>query len=127
KRRTALNLARAALDGIYQDYRERDPNSAEGRFAIEAHSWTGKIDDELGNSEAAKEVYDEVLSNFQDLGKDAKSVFPTDNSKDSQRYIKTDIDDILARTKHFSLLVLAKDPKQEKEYLTQARDFVENE
>jgi hypothetical protein len=127
KRRTALNLARAALDGIYQEYRDRDPNSAEGRFAIEAHSWTGKIDDELGNSEAAKEVYDEVLSNFQDLGKDAKSVFPTDNARDSQHYIKTDIDDILARTKHFSLLLLAKDPKHEKEYLTQARDFVENE
>ena len=127
KRRTALNLARAALDGIYQEYRDRDPNSAEGRFAIEAHSWTGKIDDELGNSEAAKEVYDEVLSNFQELGKDAKSVFPTDNARDSQHYIKTDIDDILARTKHFSLLVLAKDPKHEKEYLTQARDFVENE
>src|SRR4029077_6713014 len=71
--------------------------------------------------------YDEVLSNFQDLGKDAKSVFPTDNARDSQHYIKTDIDDILARTKHFSLLVLAKDPKHEKEYLTQARDFVENE
>jgi hypothetical protein len=127
KRRKSLNLARVALDGIYQDYRERDPNSAEGRFAIEAHSWTGKIDDELGNSESAKEVYDEVLSNFQELGKDAKSVFPTDGARESQRYIKTDIDDILARTKHFSLLLLAKDPKQQKEYLTQAHDFVENE
>ncbi len=127
KRRKSLNISRAALDGIYQEYRGSDPNSAEGRFAIEAHSWTGKIDDELGNSESAKEVYDEVLSNFQDLGKDAKSVFPTDNARESQRYIKTDIDDILARTKHFSLLLLAKDPKQEKEYLAQAHDFVEND
>ncbi len=126
KRRKSLKIARAALDGIYQEYRERDPNSAEGRFAIEAHSWTGKIDDELGNSESAKEVYDEVLSNFQELGKEAKSVFPTD-ARESQHYIKTDIDDILARTKHFSLLLLEKDPKQQKDYLTQARDFVENE
>ena len=126
KRRKELNIARAALDGIYQEYRERDPNSAEGRFAIEAHSWTGKIDDELGNSESAKEVYDEVLSNFQELGKEAKSVFPSD-ARESQHYIKTDIDDILARTKHFSLLLLEKDPKQQKDYLTQARDFVENE
>jgi hypothetical protein len=127
KRRKALNVARAALDAIFQEYRDRDPNSADGRFAIEAHAWTGRIDDELGNSESAKEVYDEVLSNFQELGKDAKSVFPTDNARESQHYIKTDIDDILARTKHFALLLLAKDPKQQKEYLTQARDFVENE
>ncbi|HKD38193.1 MAG TPA: hypothetical protein VKB78_15375, partial [Pirellulales bacterium] len=67
KRRQALNKAAAALDEIYQEYRGDDPNLPTGRFAIAAHSWTGKVDEELGGYEDAKAIYDEVLENFQDL------------------------------------------------------------
>ena len=129
KRREALNRAAAALDRIYQEYRGEDPNMPAGRFAIAAHSWHGKVNEELGALDDAKAIYDEVLENFQDLKETKGSVFlPTEaGPKGPAKYQKTDIDDILARTKHFSLLVLAKQPKQEKEYLSQARDFIETE
>ncbi|HEV3417084.1 MAG TPA: hypothetical protein VG056_09735 [Pirellulales bacterium] len=127
KRRNSLNRSAKALDDIFQQYRDRDPNSPEGQLAIYVHSWNGKVDEELDALDDAKAIYDEVLENFQDLSKDTKSVFPMATGKVSKTYVKTDIDDILARTKHFSLLLLAKGSKHETEYLSQAREFVENE
>lgn len=128
KRRQALNKAAAALDEIYQEYRGEDPNLPTGQFAIAAHSWTGKVDEELGAYEDAKAVYDEVLENFQDLKESKASPFPIEATQRGQpHYQKTSIDDILARTKHFSLLLLARRQSQGKEYLAEARDFVENE
>src|SRR5947209_5190989 len=91
KRREALNKAAAALDKIYQEYRGEDPNMPAGRFAIAAHSWHGKVDEELGGLDDAKAIYDEVLENFQDLKETKGSVFlPMDaGAKGPAKYQKT--------------------------------------
>ncbi|HEV2972146.1 MAG TPA: hypothetical protein VGY55_19390 [Pirellulales bacterium] len=127
KRRNSLNAAAKALDDIFQQYRDKDPNSPEGQLALYVHSWNGKVDEELDGLDDAKAIYDEVLENFQDLSREAKSIFPNETGRDSKIYVKTEIDDILARTKHFSLLLLARNPRRVKEYLAQSREFIENE
>ena len=130
KRRDYLNKAAASLDAIYQRYRGDDSDSPAGRFALEAHSWYGKVDAELGADDDAKSIYDEVLDSFQDVAngpRPKRGGVPALGGRKPRHYTKTPIDDILARTKYFELLLLEKNKRHRKQYLTEAREFVENE
>ena len=55
----ALTTCKKALDAIYQENRGT-------LVGLYAHLWTGKCEDELGNSDIALDFYDEVLANEQD-------------------------------------------------------------
>jgi tetratricopeptide (TPR) repeat protein len=114
-RRKALGESFTRLDDIYQRNRDKDPNSLEGRFALLAHSWSGRAAEELGDVNKANDIYDEVLENFQQI------------DKANPKYLKTDVDDVLARTKHFSLMLMLKSPKTAKDYEDAAREFVQND
>ncbi len=114
-RRKALGESFNRLDDIYQRNRAADPNSLEGRFALLAHSWSGRAAEELGDNTKANDIYDEVLENFQPI------------NAANPKYVKTDVDDVLARTKHFSLMLMLKSPRTAKDYEDAAREFVQEE
>ncbi len=116
-RKTALNDAYKDLDKIYQNLRDKDPNEPDGWLALNAHAWTGKVAEELGDLKAAKDIYEEVLENFQEPDKDSAKFV----------YARTNADDILTRTKHFYIMLMLKDTNEAKNYEARARDFLGNE
>ena len=73
ERKKALNTAARAMDYIWQLTR-LDAQLQVGPVGLYAHMWHGKIADELGDYELAKDIYDEVLVNCpqpDDRGYDA--------------------------------------------------------
>jgi len=73
ERKKALNTAARALDYIWQLTR-LDAQLQVGPVGLYAHMWHGKIADELGDYELAKDIYEEVLVNCpqpDDRGYDA--------------------------------------------------------
>ena len=120
KRKIALNSAYKALDAYYQLHRGDDPISQLGRSgfigALVAHTWSGKASEELGNKSLAKDLYDEVLENFPELPEPGPPVKVEANG----------LEPVLARAKYYSLQLIASEPKQESQYLAQAKEFITN-
>jgi len=118
KKKVALNMAYKSLDAYYQQHRGDDPLSQLGRSgfigALVAHTWSGKASEEIGNKSLAKDLYDEVLESFPELPEKGQIVKVEANGSEPA----------LARAKYYSLQLIASDPKQEKQYLAQAEEFL---
>jgi hypothetical protein len=113
KRKTYLTKAAKSLDDIYQAHRGDDPTFQSGHAALVSHLWYGKTVEELGDPKLANDVYDEVLENMPEV-------------KDSLKEGINGTEDILSQAKHFSLLLMEKDPTKKKEYLGEARAFLKD-
>ncbi|HEX3998884.1 MAG TPA: tetratricopeptide repeat protein [Pirellulales bacterium] len=125
ERKLALSTSAKSLDAYYQLHRGDDPISQLGRSgfigALNAHTWYGKAVDELGASDQAKDIYDEVLENFPDT-KDANTGRPALPSSVE----KNGLEPVLARAKYFALQLLVRNPKSQKEYQEEAEEFINN-
>jgi hypothetical protein len=111
KRKSYLTNAAKALDAIYQAHRGDDPTLQSGHAALVSHVWYGKTVEELGDPKLANDVYDEVLENMPE-------------PKESLKEGLTGAEDVLSQAKHFSLLLMEKDPARQKEYLPEAKSFL---
>ncbi len=87
------------------------PEFARGAIRTVGAFLVRRTAEELGDAPKAHDIYDEVLENFQVI------------DKTNPKYQKTDVDDVLARTKHFALLMMLKDPKEAKDYDAAAASF----
>lgn len=123
-RKLALNTSAKLLDTYYQQHRSDDPMSELGRSgfigALVAHTWYGKAVEDLNDLPQAKDVFDEVLENFPDPPESDSHRGAAGKSKEE----KSGLEPILARAKFYSLQLLAHDPKQQKQFMDQAQQFL---
>lgn len=91
-RKERLAAAAVAFDAIYQRYRTAE-------VGLYAHMWHGKIEDELGNLQAALDIYDEVLVNAPEGG---------------ARTRVAGLDALFAQVEQFRLAVVARQGKRAK-------------
>lgn len=120
-RRSALNASAKLLDAYYQVHRNDTSDTELGRSgfndALIAHTWYAKALEELGDRDTAKAVLDEVLYTFPD---------PPNPKK--VKVDHTGLEPILARAKYYSLRLLESDsdPSKQKEFVPDAKDFIDN-
>ena len=98
-RRKLLQAASKEFDEIFQAYRDR-------QAGVLAHTWQARCEEDLGNTDAARDIYEEVLVNAPDPG-DAN----------------VDLETMYSQVEMFYLRLLQK--VEPKKYMSEAKEWLD--
>ena len=101
-RKTALEKARKEFRDIYDRYRT-------GVIGLMAHTYEGKTSEELGDTELAKEIYDEVLV-----------LMPPD----AKAKVDKNQEEMFSRVQYFYFMIVLKQKDGVKAFLPEAREWL---